>query len=192
MSTEIPVANLGRLWAGNIYGTNTGKLFVEIVPSDTGISAHVNLNDDQYGTHTYEGAGTFDGATITVSATEAVANGPSPTIQLTGHLTPEGMLRGRWDSPVGTAGTFVLYPHDNALPRPSASGGPPLVEEFNTSTRKVGAIRMSMSGLQELLRVAGSDFRQPRPVITYRDRGKEVAKYADDFQRSPPVGAPLK
>jgi hypothetical protein len=58
------MATIGRLWAGHIYGTNTGKVFVEITGEGESLKGILRLNDTDYGLAVYQVAGSFDGTTL--------------------------------------------------------------------------------------------------------------------------------
>lgn len=176
------MSNIGKLWAGKLYGTNTGNLFVEFKSSEGSLAGELRFLDDRFGPVVYQLSGEFDGSTISLegqctSSGEAVQVG---NIRGTGKLTPEGHLRGEWSSDIGTGGIFHLFPHDvNA--EETSLGFPP--EQLHTITKRIGALRLYANDVEALMRVLAQDFKQGRVVATYRALGTEVARYAPDFQR---------
>lgn len=176
------MSTLGRLWAGNLYGTNTGKLFAEIDSKDGALHAKIHVNDDRHGVTVHEGQGTFDGSNVLIecpapSAPEGVAVG---SITVRGALSPEGRIEGQWESSIGTAGTFVLFPHDRARKGPSEADQL-LPEQIHTATRSLGAMRLYAADVEELIQFVEKDFRFGRAIVTYYLRGNEISKYARDF-----------
>jgi hypothetical protein len=96
-----------------------------------------------------------------------------------GVLTPEGQLRGQWSSTIGTGGTFILHPHNVS---PDQNPNPNLLpERLHVATRTLGAVRLYTNDVQELIRFLSKDFSQGRVVVTYRERGNEISRYASDF-----------
>jgi hypothetical protein len=187
---------IGRLWAGRIYGTNTGNFFLEIEPLPEGeLTGTFRLNDTILGLTVYRVAGTFDGTTLRLEGdpnqAEAPQGGVLGAIKATGALTPEGLIRGTWTSSLGTAGTFEAYPHDQAAPDQRTTAAQP-PEQLYTSTVSVGAVRIYGQDLWALVQFIRKDFVVGRPVITYAIRGNEVTKYIEDFQRDAPTLGQLR
>ena len=107
------MSEIGRLWAGRVFGTNTGNLFVELDQTEAGVSGTLRLLDTLYGLSIYEITGSIDGSTLEF---EGEPKQVAPGVE-TGRfvakatLTPQGHFRGQWQTSIGTAGTFELYPH---------------------------------------------------------------------------------
>lgn len=175
---------LGRLWAGRIYGTNTGNLFIELNASGDGISGTLRLMDTFFGLAVYCVTGSFDG-TLRLHG-EPVQSAPgvnAGSIDATAVLTPEGHLRGEWQSSIGTAGTFEAYPHDVPPPdQRAAPGAAQVPEQIYTSSLALGALRLYAKDIWELAQFIRRDFVVGRMVVTYAVRGNEVTKYLEDFQ----------
>ena len=107
------MSTLGRLWAGHVYGTNTGPFFLEVDSVAEGdFTGTFRIMDNQVGLTVYLINGKFDGTALTLDgdqAQPAAAQGVSvATIHATGSLTPEGQIRGTWKSSIGTAGTLTF------------------------------------------------------------------------------------
>lgn len=175
------MANLGRMWAGKMYGTNTGNLSAEFEARDGGVYGVIRAMDDQYGPVVYNVRGNFDGAVISIegTVTQAPQNVQTGTLEAKAALTPEGSLKGSWSTSLGTGGPFVLFPHDiRTENRPQYGEMPP---QIHTATRTLGAIRLFSGDVQELVAYLQKDFNQGRVVATYYDRGNEVSMFAQDF-----------
>jgi hypothetical protein len=54
------MSELGKLWAGRAYGTNTGNLFVEFDKTGPEVSGLLRFLDSQFGIAVYAVEGTFD------------------------------------------------------------------------------------------------------------------------------------
>jgi hypothetical protein len=179
---------LNRLWAGSLFGTHLGKLAAELTQSDDKVSGVLRLRDE--GSNeiaVFEVAGVFDGVSLRIDG--AVPQGqdgegkPGALEQVRGvaRLLPDGQLRGEWTTTQGAGGTFVLFPHpDGTLP----TGGPNLLpERLHIASRQVGALRLFAEDVVELIGFMRRDLQNQRVVVTYREQGDEVSRYADDFLR---------
>jgi hypothetical protein len=62
------MSRIGRLWAGRLFGTNTGNLFAEFESSDGQLSGTVRLLDDRLGPIVYSVTGNFDGNSLEFTA----------------------------------------------------------------------------------------------------------------------------
>lgn len=175
------MATIGRLWAGKLYGTNTGNLAAEINGSDKDLSGVFRFLDDRFGPVVFELRGTFDGTTIDLAgaATQAPEGILTGNVTVKGTLTAEGQLRGEWSSSLGTGGTFHLFPHDVTERAPLPAGALP--EQLHTATRALGALRLYADDVRQLIQFLHKDFSQGRVVVTYYERGNEISKYATDF-----------
>ena len=174
------MAQIGRLWAGRVYGTNIGNLFVEFSKTDPAIEGELRFLDEQHGPAVYSVDGTFD-TELKLTGTwksggQSEAHG---VITIQGVLTQDGTIRGTWTSTIGTGGTFALYPHDFRVG--GVSDPTTIPEQLFTRNMQVGAIRLYSSDVLGLIRFVKEDFVSARPVVTYRLRGSEVTKYADQF-----------
>jgi len=175
---------LGRLWAGRIFGTNTGNLFVELDTSGDQIAGTLRVMDTLFGLTVYRISGSFDGTLrLRGESTQTPAGVNAGSIEATAVLTPEGNLRGEWRSSIETAGTFEAYPHDIPPPDQRAAGTAQVPEQIFTSTITVGAVRLYAKDLWELAQFIKKDFVVGRLVVTYAVRGNEVTKYLEDFQK---------
>ena len=104
-------------WAGNAYGTNTGNLFVTLVPEKENLEGKIHLNDPQFGILVFAVQGSFSGEELTLVGRPERANPGIATgmLNVTGRLLGDGTIRGNWETDVGGAGTLVLFPHENAV-----------------------------------------------------------------------------
>ncbi|WP_288192620.1 hypothetical protein [uncultured Phyllobacterium sp.] len=179
-------------WAGRIFGTNTGNLFCQIKAQGAGLVATIRFMDDVYGLAIYEATGSFDGSNLELKGVpkqgpQNVELGP---IVITGKLGPNGEIRGNWQSEIGTAGTFLLHPH-NASAEP-ATETIDLSEQLHTARSEVGAVRLYGPDLRELIAAVQKDFGHERTIVTYQDDGTEKAVYSSEFLKKIPSQTRLK
>lgn len=170
---------LGQLWAGRMFGTNTGNVFAELNSKDDKVEGILRVNDEGVGVFVYNVAGKFADGLLEMEGApkdappEGVALG---NLKLSANLTGDGSLRGKWETTVGTGGIFVLHPH-GAQDIANAPAGLP--ERIHSVSRQIGAVRLFPEDFKTLVTVLQTDF-QARPVVTYRDSGTQVSRYADE------------
>ena len=175
------MSQIGKLWAGRVYGTNTGNIFVEFDEVEPNIVGRLRLLDSLYGIAVYNVRGTFTDRLVLQG--EWVHGGDSDqhgNLTIDAELTSEGNLRGTWKSSIGTGGTFDIFPHDHSITSniQSVQSGP---EQLYTRRVTLGAVKLYANDVTDLLQFAAEEFVSPRPVVAYRVRGNEVARYATDF-----------
>ena len=177
------MADFGRLWAGNVFGTNTGTLFVELESTPAGVSGILRMMDHAFGLVVYEVQGNFVGGTLELEGDPKQADPEIETGRITAKaiLTPQGTLRGQWNSTLGTAGTFLLFPHDPPQADPSKWIDTPIPEQLHTTRQTVGAVRLYKEDVHELAQVIRKDFSVGRLIATYKQTGVENTRYFDEF-----------
>ena len=187
------MSDLAGQWVGAAYGTNTGNVFIDIEDANGSLTGTIRINEAGTGVIIY----TFTGVSNdTVELQLTPSKAPDGVALGTGTATalvqPDGSLTGRWETDLGTAGTFQVYRH-NALRRTeSQQRSPPAVPEqafFHTAS--IGAVRLYKPDLRKLLEAIARDFVQGKPTVTYTDRGTQVTKFADAFLQEDPAH-PLK
>lgn len=177
------MSSLNRLWAGRLFGTNTGNMFVELTPKEAGLDGVVRVNDTTHGVAVYAVTGTFEDGRLRISgaATKLPPGVESGDITATAVLTSEGSLRGEWSSTIGTGGTFEIFPHDTPEADQTKSAGA-VPEELHTAHRQLGAIQLYAEDVRGLIQFIRKDFRTGRVVVTYAVRENELTKYSEDFE----------
>lgn len=173
---------LGTRWAGRIFGTSTGNLFVQIEQAGTTVTGTVRVNDDRGVLITYTAQGTVTDAqlqlTLTPQTVPAGVNAMQTTI--TARLQENGSLFADWQSQNGEGGTAILHPADPAVANLATPGQTEVEQVFNKDV-KIGAVRLFGDDLRKFIELAGRDFPAGRLVITYAQRGGTVSKYSDAF-----------
>lgn len=171
---------LGHLWAGKAYGTNIGNLFVKFEGTDAALKGTLRHNDSDVGIVVYEIAGSFDGSVLTfegASATniEGVVVG---RINASARLQANGNLDGEWESDVGAAGTFVLFPHDRSH---LGEGGFLTAQQHHTARHDFGPIVIDRDDVISLAEEVQRGFSKGRLIVTFV-MGTEQSRFLDDFK----------
>ena len=186
--TKRPLAQIGKLWAGRVYGTNTGSLYVELEPTADGITGSLRLMDTAYGLVIYNVKGTFDGVTLELEGDPKQAPPGIETgrIMAKAILNPQGNLLGQWHSSLGTAGTFELFPHDQTPADQGKNVGLPIPEQLHTARQSIGAVRLYRDDVRALVQTIRKDFSVGRLVVTYKSAEIENTRYFEDFEKVDP------
>lgn len=176
------MSQLSKLWAGRIYGTNTGNFFLKFDDVGTIVRGRLRFLDADYGVTLYDVEGSFNEALeLKGRPIGPRENGVLGDLDVRARLTPEGHLRGEWATSTGTGGSFVGYPHatEEDAQRPDSSAQVP--EQIFSHTVGVGAVSLFGPDIVALIADVRKDFSIGRPIATYSTGSGEVTKYADDF-----------
>jgi hypothetical protein len=172
--------NLANRWAGRLYGTNTGNVFLDLVQDDKNVSGRLRIMDSIFGVSVYEYTGTlYEELVLYCKPSQAIEGVELGDVSVKGRLTPEGNIKGDWESTIGTAGTFEIYPHDITTTDPGARETNP--EQVYNKTIQLGSVRLFKDDVVQLVEFIKKDFTKGRVIVTYTQRGSELTKYADDF-----------
>lgn len=172
---------LGRLWAGRAFGTNIGNLFVKLEGEDDALSGTLHLNDDELGFVVYSISGAFDGNQITFTGEsqteqEGISFG---ALRAAATLTARGALEGEWATSIGSAGTFVLHPHDRGQSvEPVADRQP---DQLHTARYTFGAVEVDLGEITALAEDIQRDFKNAKVVVTVV-AGTEQSRFLEDFK----------
>jgi len=175
------MSGLSRLWAGNIYGTNTGNVFVELESGEQdNLKGLIRIQDHLFGLALYDVSGKFDGKELTLRG--QAKQGPDGVelgeVEIVGTLTENGQIRGRWSSTLGTGGTFILHPHDQDQATFKEGPSP---ERLHTAVRQIGAVRLYADDVKHLIQFIATDFSHRTVTVSFRERRTETNMYAVDF-----------
>lgn len=188
------MATLGKLWAGHVYGTNTGNFFLELDAVEPTVTGTLRFMDSLFGIAVYHVAGKFDNQLTLTGTPQQIRQGvEAGNLVIEAELTSEGHMRGSWKSSLGTGGTFQAYPHDASksnLGRGDITAALP--EQLYTANITLGAIRLSAEAVDELVAFVRREFVVGRPVLTYMVRGNEVTKYYEDFKTDADLPSELR
>jgi hypothetical protein len=169
-------------WAGRIFGTNTGNLFLELTQDGDSVKGIVRILDNMYGLAVYEFTGTFDGKLhLNCKPIKSNNNVNIGEVTIEATLTQEGTLRGDWYSTVGTAGTFDAYPHDTQSSNQDLTNTNNIPEQIFNKNIQIGSVRLFSDDVKRIISFIAQDYRIGRAIVTYNIRGSQATKYASDF-----------
>ena len=117
---------IGRLWAGRVYGTSTGNVFLNLEGEDIALTGTLRFNEPEVGIVVYSLTGAFDGTRFEfVGTTQTAIEGAQfGDLKGSASLQPDGKLEGQWETTIGSAGTFLLFPHRGSETTPAAEQPP--------------------------------------------------------------------
>lgn len=171
-------------WAGRLYGTNTGNFFIELKEEGENLTGVLRIMDSLYGLSIYNFTGSYRDKIILRCVPRSTPTGLLVgEITVEGALTPEGNLRGTWNSTIGTAGTFDAYPHNIRTGDQSGTKTQGMPEQIFNKNIPIGSIRLFSEDVKKLITFIEKDFQIPRSIVTYTLRGSQATKYSDDFLR---------
>jgi len=152
-------------WAGNAYGTNIGNLYLEYNKEEDKIDGILRFNDSSSGMVVFDVFGVFDGSSLSLESREAIEVGGSsiPKLKIVGNIDGNGMMRGRWETAAGNAGTFILHPHSETIGDIQTSK---LDEHAYSIRHEFGAVEISKDDILNLANEVHRQLPNSRPVIT--------------------------
>ena len=175
---------LAKRWAGRLYGTNTGNLFIEIEQDGSTVKGVARFLDQLYGIVLYEFTGVLDKSLRLdckpLNPKEGMEFGD---IKVEAFLQPNGSFRGEWHSTIGTAGTLDLYPHEISSTTQDSSIPNNIPEQIYNKNIMIGSVRLFTKDIIKILDFIKQDFIQGRAIVTYVVRGSQATKYSEDFIR---------
>lgn len=168
-----------KRWAGKAWGTNIGELFLKLEGEDGALTGTLRMNEQGVGIAVYAVQGIFDAPTLTLTGQSQieVEDVEFGELTATGTLNAQGELRGDWETTIGSAGTFALFPHVGAEPVNELQRA----EQFHIARHDFGAIEIDQQQVAEI----GDIIRQEFPaVIVTVVAGTEQARYLEDFKQT--------
>lgn len=172
---------LGRLWAGRAYGTSTGNLFVKLEGEDASLTGTLHLNESDVGLLVFAIRGEFDGSCVrfTGEPENQMVDVSLGQLDATAVLNTRGELKGEWSTSVGSAGTFILFPHD--LGSTTESSHEKLPEQLHTARHHFGAVEIDWNSIMSLADEIQRDFKSAEVVVTVV-AGTEQSRFLRDFK----------
>jgi len=176
--------NLETYWIGNVYGTNTGNLFLEITSSNEGeeVSGTLRINDNVFGLTVYNITGTYENSVLKITGRPI---SQSNTQLITGELEAEatisedGSLKGNWKTSLETAGLFVAHPGNPASKTQNSKISTP--QPIYIKNISLGALRLSSSDIRQLFKEIKKDLNTNVLIITYSFHGNEKMNFDEGF-----------
>ena len=172
--------SLGRLWAGGVYGTSTGNAFLRLEGEDAALTGTLRINEPGIGLYAYSVVGTFDGTRLAFTGEpQTEIDGKAfGVVKATATLGPRGNLEGEWETDIGSAGTFILFPHDQSHTR---EPGEHIPDQVHTARHNFGAIEIDRDQIIALADNIQSEFTTGQIIITFNtDIGQ--SRFLNDFK----------
>lgn len=176
------MSSIGKVWAGNIYGTNTGNFFLKFDAVEPNVKGTLRHLDPIYGVAVYSVEGTFaETLELTGTVEQAQEGATYGSISISGQLTSEGSLRGEWTSSIGTGGTFIAHPHDQEKLAGQPSEKAIVPEQIYTHVIQLGSVSLYEKDVLALIAELKKDFQGARLIATYSTGLGESTKYVENF-----------
>jgi hypothetical protein len=172
---------IGKLWAGRIFGTNTGNVFVKLEGEDAALTGTLHFNEPGIGFVVYAIKGRFDGqALILAGDPQAQLEGVTlGQLTATATLNTRGEFSGEWATSIGSAGTFLLYPHDAANGIEAGSGTMP--DQLHTARYHFGAVEIDRQQITAIADEIQRDFGKSQVIVTVTS-DTEQSRFLADFK----------
>lgn len=169
---------LTKRWAGRAWGTNIGNVFVALEGEDAVLTGTLRMNEEGVGVAVYEVQGNFDAPTLSLTGgpQEQVEGVEFGQLTVKGTMNAKGEIHGDWQTTIGTAGTFALFPHTGG----NLSSDVQKAEQLHTARHQFGAIEIDKEQITE---IAESIRREFDNVIVTIVAGTEQARYLEDFKQ---------
>lgn len=170
---------LGHYWAGGVAGTNTGKAFVKFEGEDAALTGTLHFNDNDVGVVVYSLTGSFDGKELTFTGQPQTEGDQYAPLQATATLNAKGNLEGQWQTDLGTAGVFVLFPQQQGQAVEPVADAPP--EQLHTARHTFGAVQIDREQITSLADDIQREFTNAKVVVTVV-AGTEQSRFLPDFK----------
>lgn len=125
--------------------------------------------------------GAFDGHQLTLTGEPQTQIEGFVFGQLTAsaNLNTRGELTGEWSTSIGSAGTFILFPHDQAQAVDAAPGRLP--DQLHTARHHFGAVEVDRKQITAIADEMQRDFKSAQVVVTVI-AGTEQSRFLTDFK----------
>lgn len=169
---------LTKRWAGRAWGTNIGNVFVNLEGKDSALTGDLRMNEQGVGIAVYAVQGSFESPTLKLTGQpqaeiEGIELGQ---LTVTGAMNAKGEIHGDWQTTIGSAGTFTLFPHVGGEPQTDIQKA----EQLHTARHIFGAIEIDKDQIAEIAESIRRDFSS---VIVTVVAGTEQARYLEDFKQ---------
>lgn len=166
-------STLPRYWAGNLYGTDTANLFVDLTPGGEGFEGTARVSRGEAADVGGIKAHWFNGHLI------ILPGDPAQPFKANLEVLPNGSLWGTWEGKRGHAGIIALHPHAGPAGFGAASQSGP--QQLFTANRSLGALRLYDADVRQVIETMTADLSSKIVVATY-GVGKDVrSEFAPDF-----------
>lgn len=172
----------GKYWCGNVFGTSTGKVFINIEGSDASLSGKLHFNDTDHGGLVFSVKGEYDGSRLHLEGTStALPPGViGGNIFLDAFINRQGHLEGKWESSNNGAGVFLLFPHDRAS-RVAGEKAMLEVDQLHNVRHDFGAVGIYKDAIVAIADEVQKDFSSP--VVIYVEMGTGQGMLLEDYKK---------
>jgi hypothetical protein len=144
------------------------------------LTGELRLNEPGVAIVIFKIAGKFDGSLLRLEGTpetemEGVRLG---RLEATGYIQPDGSVKGEWETSIGTAGTFILFPHCTGAP----STGTGVPDPVFTARHTFGPIQIDRDQIMALAQDIQRGFPNGKLVVTF-SVGSEQSRFLEDFEK---------
>jgi hypothetical protein len=167
-----------KKWAGRAWGTNVGNIFVTLDGEDDALTGTLRLNEPGVGIAIYAVQGVFSAPKLTLvgQPLEEIEGVEFGQVSVTGTMNAKGEVNGDWETTIGSAGTFVLFPHAGG----EFASDMQRAEQFHTARFNFGAIEIDRVQITEIAENIRCEF--PNVIVTVVT-GAEQARYLEEFKQ---------
>jgi Predicted nucleotide-binding protein containing TIR-like domain len=146
-------ANLTGTWAGELSGTNSGGMLLQVHHEADRLYGHGRFYEPSLASYEYDIQGVSKGNAFTFFLTpRAGQNFRLGTIQAICTLTPGGELSGTWSTSIGTVGVFTARrPQPNAEENKPVANSIFLVHGHDEATKEKVARFLEKLGLKVII-----------------------------------------
>ena len=174
-------------WAGRIFGTNTGNLFLEFSGEaddcDTAVGIFRML-DDRHGIHVFGvDVRLVEGKFRIIGEPDQSSVSGMGELSAEGALDHEGKVEGSWKTVSGHGGTFVLFPHNSGNDSQLDKEQPAKSSQLYTKRQPLGPINIDRSGILSLSKRLSGELEGARVVVTI-EGDTQQSMFLEDFETS--------
>lgn len=168
---------LTKRWAGRAWGTNIGNVFVALEGEDNALTGTLRMNEAGVGIAVYAVEGKFDPPSLSLTGVsqEQIEGVEFGQLTINGSMNAKGEIHGDWETTIGSAGTFMLFPHTNGEPQSDMQKA----EQLHTARHAFGAVEIDKDQITEIAEIIRREFQS---VIVTVVAGTEQARYLEDFK----------
>ena len=177
---------VGKRWAGSLFGTNFGNVYIKFDGEDTSLTGIARFADSRLGIVVYELNASFDGNHLKASGSpqSSEINAQTEILNFEGVLDSKGNFEGEWSTSLGAGGTFVLYPKDPVIHSSSGQAefdNGPEADQLYTKRHTFGAIEINQEELIRLGDRMQANFVGRKVIVTIV-ADTEQSKFLDAFR----------
>ncbi|MFG1202133.1 hypothetical protein V5F29_07035 [Xanthobacter aminoxidans] len=157
--------SLAQRWAGRVFGTNVGNVFIKFSGEDAALSGSLHFNEGEDSSVVYAVSGKFDGVKLILAGVGPELDGGRrrSNISLSCDISAKGELIGEWEAENGSAGTIHLFPHNLNVDGGASAIHP---EQLHTARYNFGAIEIDRDQIIALADEMQKDFKSATMVVT--------------------------